>query len=280
VTGTGGVTVVTAAATATVELMRNVADLSLSKVAEPNPVMTNTLLTYTLVVTNNGPDLASEVILTDSLPSQVKFISSSAACAGQTVITCTLGLIAPNMTQTITVTVKPMMTGTITNTARVYSPDFDPDMTNNVATATTEVGWIDLHVAMTVTASKFITDSTVIIGSRLTYTVWVTNYGSLTATNLVLTNTLPATMTQLLVARGICNQALVCPLGDLAPQSSVSMTLVVRVTAEGILTHTVQVSSADIAAAITDEMTINVVKLRTYLPLLRKEPPPPFELPQ
>jgi uncharacterized repeat protein (TIGR01451 family) len=282
VTGTAGFSVTTAVATSTVELMRNVTDLSLSKVASPNPVMVNGLLTYTLVVTNNGPDVASEVILTDTLPHGVTLIANSTACEWQTVLTCTLGLLMPNMTRTLTVTVKPTITGSITNTARVYSPNFDPAPTNNVATATTEIGWVALKVIMTVRGDKFVTTNTVVVGSRVTYTLWITNLGTLTATQLVFTDTMPATMTQLLVVRGVCNNGtpLICPLDDLGPQSSISKTLVVRVTSEGVLTDTVEISAHEMDGVMSNTVTLTAVKLHIYLPLLQKNPPPPFEVPQ
>jgi uncharacterized repeat protein (TIGR01451 family) len=61
------------------------ADLQVVKTASPNPVVSGDVVTYTLVVSNNGPSAASNVLLTDS------------ASAGQT---CT----TPSTTATCTAT--------------------------------------------------------------------------------------------------------------------------------------------------------------------------------
>jgi len=44
------------------------ADLTLAKSGRPDPVLASSLLTYTLVFTNRGPDTAGGVVLTDALP--------------------------------------------------------------------------------------------------------------------------------------------------------------------------------------------------------------------
>src|SRR5437763_6489608 len=45
-----------------------IADLSVTKVDSPDPVNTGSTLTYTITVTNNGPDPASSASLSDTLP--------------------------------------------------------------------------------------------------------------------------------------------------------------------------------------------------------------------
>src|SRR5207247_11469347 len=52
------------------------ADLSIVKTDSPDPVQSGQELTYTLTVTNNGPDVATDTVVTDSLPSRVTFFPS------------------------------------------------------------------------------------------------------------------------------------------------------------------------------------------------------------
>ena len=47
----------------------NSADMAIVKTGTPNPVTEGTPLTYTLAVTNNGPASATNVTVTDTLPS-------------------------------------------------------------------------------------------------------------------------------------------------------------------------------------------------------------------
>ena len=44
------------------------ADLEITKSDSPDPVTTGSDLTYTITVTNNGPDAATSVTVTDTLP--------------------------------------------------------------------------------------------------------------------------------------------------------------------------------------------------------------------
>ena len=125
-----------------------VADLEVvSKLDAPDPVTTNTELTYTITVTNRGPQDASDVVLTDNLPSNLTFNECKATgdgeCDGdgnnQSVSFASLPVGAR-----VTVTLKAiarceLATGaTIANTATVGSDKvFDPNPANNSASATT-----------------------------------------------------------------------------------------------------------------------------------------------
>jgi uncharacterized repeat protein (TIGR01451 family) len=74
---------------------------------------------YTLVVTNGGPSLAHEVMLTDVLPANVVLIFAPAECTGTSVVTCDFGLLPVGTTAEATMVVSPTAIGTITNVASV-----------------------------------------------------------------------------------------------------------------------------------------------------------------
>ena len=52
------------------------ADLSITKTDDADPVVAGTDLTYTLVVTNDGPSDATNVVVTDPLPAGTSFVSA------------------------------------------------------------------------------------------------------------------------------------------------------------------------------------------------------------
>ncbi len=54
-----------------------VADLSISKTGDPASVRIGQRITYTLTVTNNGPNQAPDVTVTDDLPNEVSFVSAT-----------------------------------------------------------------------------------------------------------------------------------------------------------------------------------------------------------
>ena len=118
------------------------ADLSISKVDSPDPVVAGNFLTYTLTVSNAGPDDAQNVILTDTLPGGVVFFST-VGCAQDPngVPTCTLGPILSGNSAiiTITVVVNPQTLGVISNSVSVAAATQDPEGNNNAVSETTTV---------------------------------------------------------------------------------------------------------------------------------------------
>ncbi|HEY6169400.1 MAG TPA: HYR domain-containing protein [Verrucomicrobiae bacterium] len=119
------------------------ADLSLTKTAAPNPVTVGSNFTYTIVVTNSGPNIATGVTVTDPLPASVAYVSSASsqgACvASNGIVTCDLGGLTNGTSATVTIVVTPAAAGSITNTATVTAAEFDPNSTNSVATDVTVV---------------------------------------------------------------------------------------------------------------------------------------------
>ena len=118
------------------------ADLQVTKTDSPDPVTAGARLTYTIAVRNNGPDRATGVRVTDTLPARTTFVSATASqgnCTGREPVTCNLGALASGETATITVVVEPRRAGTITNTARVEGNQADAVAANNVATERTTV---------------------------------------------------------------------------------------------------------------------------------------------
>ena len=120
-------------------------DLAIVKSDSPDPVTVGGFLTYTITVTNNGTSTSTAVVLTDALTSTLVFISatpSQGACSesGGTV-TCNLGVLGPNSSTTVTITVATgsLTAGTLTNSATVSGAETEPVTSNNTSTATTTV---------------------------------------------------------------------------------------------------------------------------------------------
>ena len=120
------------------------ANLRITKSDSPDPVTVGQTLTYTIDVSNLGPDAATGTTVTDRLPANVDFVSvqtTNGTCtrAGRNV-TCEIGNLGGSGSEaTITIRVRPNRAGTITNTAEVESVENDPVAANNTATATTTV---------------------------------------------------------------------------------------------------------------------------------------------
>lgn len=117
------------------------ADLALTKTASPSPVPFGSNLVYTLTVTNRGPNAATNVVVTDTLPAGLVYddadtLQGSTARTGQSV-RFDLGTITngQSLSMTIEVTVNVTNATTFTNIATVTSiTSPDPINTNNSGT--------------------------------------------------------------------------------------------------------------------------------------------------
>jgi uncharacterized repeat protein (TIGR01451 family) len=120
-----------------------VADLALVKTDPPGRQPTGRNMTYTLVVTNGGPDAALGVTVVDQLPASMSFVSAtptqgSCAESGGTV-TCNLGSIANGGSASVDIVVNPTTAGTVTNSASVASSSADPNGQNNSDSESTAI---------------------------------------------------------------------------------------------------------------------------------------------
>jgi len=118
------------------------ANLAISKTASPNPATSQAGLTYRIVVTNNGPSPATNVIVNDQLPVGPVFgsaVPSQGLCGGTTTVTCNLDSIANGAAAIINITITPQAPGQLTNTASVAGNETDPDTNDNSATIQTTV---------------------------------------------------------------------------------------------------------------------------------------------
>ena len=112
-------------------------DLSLTKTASPNPGQVGVNLNYRLTVTNNGPAQATNVMVNDTLPAGVTFVSSTATQGSCNVAMCSLGNLASGATAIVTIVVTPTTAGQLNNSATVSSAETDFATGNNSASIMT-----------------------------------------------------------------------------------------------------------------------------------------------
>ena len=196
------------------------ADLSVTKTAS-TWVAGSSTNTWTVRVTNAGPDPAVGVVVEDvlgTLPDGVSLVSVAGtgftcdvdAAAGEA--TCTRGTaLASGASATLTVTTSvdsDVAAGTqVANTATVTSATFDPDPDDNEASSTATVTTVaDLELVKTGPAS-------VAAGAPATWTVTVTNRGpsvsrATVAAPVVVTDTLPqgVTVTDVSPVGAVCDE--------------------------------------------------------------------------
>lgn len=127
-----------------VEILEELADVSVRKTASPSPVRPDTELTYAITVANSGPSAAENVVLTDSIPiglTEVEFSTDGGSTFLPWTGSLSLGTIANGSSETVLIRgiVRSDRTSPITNTATVISTTPDPNPDNNTSTVTTNI---------------------------------------------------------------------------------------------------------------------------------------------
>jgi len=155
-------------------------------------------VTYTIEVANTGDATAASTVVTDTIGSNVAFVSASAnGVLENGVVTWNLGDLAPEASKTLEVTVKPTGIGEISNTsyARAVCAAEQSD-----AAATKVVG-----IPAVLLEVVDVTDP-VEVGETTTYVITVTNQGTAVDSNIEIVATLEDEM-EFVSAAGATNGA-------------------------------------------------------------------------
>jgi uncharacterized repeat protein (TIGR01451 family) len=257
--------------------------VGLTKIVNPTTAGPGQAITYTLVFSNSNPTLARNVMITDIVPvslTNVSVISSGVAITdtgASPPYVWQVQDLAQNETGTITLTGQISSTlavaGVFTNTAEIMSPG-DTTPANNRAEAGIVVVLPDLAV------SKHAASTTLDSSTTITYTVTVSNTGISPVSSVVVSDTLPLSVT--LVSSSTSNGSSYNPstgawhVGNVEGGASVSLTMVVTgsldagqtVTNTAVLTECIPPdpdSGNNMGRAV---VTIEAGEQEIYLPLV------------
>ncbi|MDY7231400.1 Ig-like domain-containing protein [Hyalangium rubrum] len=239
-------------------------DLAITLTDGVTSVVPGSTVTYTLTVTNNGPNAVTGAAVTDTFPAALTGVTWTCAPAAACATTSGTGNIAGALltlgsggtaTFTVTATVNPAAVGTLSNTATVAPPrsNTDPTPANNSATDTdTLTPRADMSVTLTDAPDPVDEDAT------LTYTLTVTNAGPSASSSVTATLSLQAGVTYV-SATGTgwtCNQSagvVTCTRPTAAPGAVPGITVQVTAPAVG---GTVTATAA-VSASTTDPVSGN-----------------------
>jgi uncharacterized repeat protein (TIGR01451 family) len=173
--------------------MLPVNNLVLSMAASTNQVVLGLPLTYFLTVTNQGPVAATRVMLTNTLPIGVNFISATSAPPSGTactntgsVVVCDFGTLPAGAGGTAQIVIAPTNIGFATNSAVVAGDEIDSAALNNSARIVTPVN-TSANLSLAATCSP----NPVAATSNLTCTISITNNGPSGANGVRLVAPLP-----------------------------------------------------------------------------------------
>ncbi len=183
-----------------------VIDLSLAKAADPLRPSVGGQLTYVLLLRNDGPDRASGIVVQDTLPDGVTFVSATPSVGQFDPLTgnWSVASLAAESSATLTLRTTVDEPGEPENRAQVFAADqFDSDSTpgnddgidgngndeDDQAAVTVITASSDLSLA------KSIDNDRPGVGSNVTFTIQVANSGPDDAKNVVVKDQLPPGMT-------------------------------------------------------------------------------------
>ena len=239
-----------------------VADVGIGKTG-PAGVLANSNVVYTISVTNFGPSSASGVVVTDALPAGVTFVSASGnGINSGGVVNWTLGALTSGQISNVTVSVKSPASGVVTNSATVTSTTADPNLTNNVTppVITTVTPLADVGIGKAGPAG-------VLANSNVVYTISVTNFGPSSASGVVVTDALPASVTFVSASGNGINSGGVVnwTLGTLTSGQVSNVTVTVMAPASGSLTNIATAGSPTGDPNSTNNVTLPVITTVTPL---------------
>jgi uncharacterized repeat protein (TIGR01451 family)/fimbrial isopeptide formation D2 family protein len=227
--------------------VQRVSNVSLTKtLVDPNPMLSGRPATWRLTVTNAGPSVADNVVISDTVPAGMTFTSANleggSACPApeihdtDVIVKCPIAALGVGDSASALVTFA-IDTGTggqqLCNTALVGSGSLDPDATDNQAQNCNQAATPPAtDVGLTITAQH----PTLRPGQHAQFTATVTNNGDQSATGVKITFPVPAGLTDpagilLTASDGTTPEAtcviddIVCTIGDLQPGQQVSYTI-------------------------------------------------------
>ncbi len=261
------------------------ADLALAKTG-PTVASPGQWITYTLTYSNVGDIPVGTARVTDTLPAQLQvhdYTQPATLSLLDHTIIWKLTDLAPGASGMLTVTgtVTPTFTGVLTNTARISTPTFEENLTNNVAlpvVTTVRAPDLTIHKTGPATAAP---------GDIITYTLVYTNIGDAPAPYVAITDLLPQNVrlydhsgTVILPSSAV---SLTWEVFNLAPNAGGTLTVsvVISPTFTGWLTNTATIATTAPEVMVANNMSTAYTLVEApppawyhlYLPLVMRSAP-------
>ena len=205
--------------------------LSMAKGVDENTPLIGETITYTMSVTNVGTTQATDVNITDILPVELDFVSASAGGsydAGTRTISWLIPTLDSNASEILTITAT-------VNTNAVVDTSVNNEVCavadQNLTSQCADINFTPRDPIVTMLINKIVDNELPKVGEDIIYTIVVTNSGTDTANNVVVTDPLPSGVTE------ISSSSLdyidpTWTVGTLAPGASAELNITVSIDAD------------------------------------------------
>jgi uncharacterized repeat protein (TIGR01451 family) len=221
-------------------------DVEVTKTVPSSGVLVGDEILVRINALNHGPNPATGIEVTDSLPAGFDFVSESASQGAYDPATgaWSVGSLAVDETAQLVLTAKVTAPGVITNLAvKTGQNEPDPIVGNDSAAAgTTATPAADLEV------DKEVDRNNALVGETVTFTVRATNRGPSPATGVTIADALPAGLSFVSAAQsqGSYDSATgIWTVGALDSPAQATLTLVASVDQPGALVNNASIASQD-----------------------------------
>jgi uncharacterized repeat protein (TIGR01451 family) len=220
------------------------ADLGLTKTVDNATPNVGDTVTFTITLTNHGPDTATNVIVSELLPPGLKLLSSHPSQGTYVGGVWNVGTVTTSVAPTLTITAKVVSPKAETNAATItHSDQHDPNTGNNTSSVTVTPPMVNLVLSKTVNQSQ------VKFGSNVTFTFVISNLGPDTAHDVVLSDPFPRGLA--FVSSAVPSQGTYSPVrgvwtvGTLAAGASATLRVTFRVLTMRPVVNTARVSELE-----------------------------------
>jgi LPXTG-site transpeptidase (sortase) family protein len=261
------------------DIILTTSDLAVAKTNQLTTVIPGQTITYTLAITNVGSVAASQIVITDTLPSYLTYITDTLRIPHTTPVAGTIvwrptTVLAPNTSirfslRTLVAAALPNPTTSIVNTLTARSGSPEANLANNTATHTlTSTG------SPNITVTKSVFPTQVYTAQSATYTIVVNNTGTAPATSVTVTDQfstfvdiLSVTTTKGTSTTNTSTRRVSVDIGTMNPNEVVTITVIVRVNSTATFNTTVPntASVSYVFGGTTSSRTSNSVSFQLYV---------------
>jgi uncharacterized repeat protein (TIGR01451 family) len=228
-------------------------DLVITRTDNTGSVNLGQQYTYTLTVINNGSSDATEVVLTEKLPSVLNLISRTLSQGNaffdffNQKLTANLGTIKSGQQAIINITVKPFAAGKLISTTNVLSNTNDLNPLDNQLVHRKTVN-PTIPAAADIELTKTVNNPNPQVGNQVTFTLTLTNKGLGSASRIEVKDLLPKELTFIsaLPEQGSYNQTSgIWDVGNIRDNLSRTLQITAEVNSAGLITNIAEVTAVN-----------------------------------
>ena len=209
-----------------------VVNLAIEKIVDFDDAVIGDVLTFTIIVTNNGPSNATNVNITDILPDKLELVDGYE-------LNHVIAFIESGKSANVIIKVKTTDIGNYTNCVNVSC---DQNKTIKSANVTVEVLRTDIRINKTANVT-----GPIYINDLVNFTITIKNHGFANATNVNITDLVPEEF-EIINTNGTNiadGQNIIWKVGNLTKEQEYSIWIVVRAKTNGTFTNTAHVNCTE-----------------------------------